>query len=293
MRTGFPVDLRLVWGGLRHGAGDPTVRFVGDDEAWRATRTPDGPATVAARAVGDEVRASAWGPGAEWLLDSLPAMVGATDRVEGFEPRHRVVAELWRRLPGFRLPSTGRVVEALVPSIIEQKVQGKDAWLSYRQLVWRFGEAAPGPARLRVPPSPSVLAELPTWAYHCAGIERKRADTVRLVASCAARLEETASLPPPVARAHLQVLAGVGPWTAAEVALVAFGDADAVSVGDYHLPHMVSWWLAGEPRGTDARMLELLEPYRGHRGRVLRLLEHAPSRARRAPRRRLSPIRDL
>jgi 3-methyladenine DNA glycosylase/8-oxoguanine DNA glycosylase len=70
-------------------------------------------------------------------------------------------------------------------------------------------------------------------------------------------------------------LPGVGPWTAAEVALRALGDTDAVSVGDFHIPNMVAWALAREPRATDARMLELLEPYRGQRGRVIRLLEAA------------------
>ena len=77
----------------------------------------------------------------------------------------------------------------------------------------------------------------------------------------------------PDAHRRLQALPGVGPWTSAEVAIVALGDADAVSVGDFHLPHLVSYALAGEPRGTDERMLELLEPYRGQRGRVQLLLE--------------------
>ncbi len=66
---------------------------------------------------------------------------------------------------------------------------------------------------------------------------------------------------------------GIGPWTAAEVGVRALGDADAVSVGDFHLPNLVAYALAGEPRGNDARMLELLEPYRGQRARVMRLLE--------------------
>ncbi|MDP9388413.1 MAG: DNA-3-methyladenine glycosylase 2 family protein, partial [Actinomycetota bacterium] len=69
-----------------------------------------------------------------------------------------------------------------------------------------------------------------------------------------------------------RALPGVGPWSAAKVGLVALGDADAVCVGDYHLPNQVAWALAGEPRAGDDRMLELLEPYRGHRGRVTRLL---------------------
>ena len=46
-----------------------------------------------------------------------------------------------------------------------------------------------------------------------------------------------------------------------------------MSVGDFHIPNLVAWALAGEPRGTDERMLELLEPYAGQRGRVTRLLE--------------------
>jgi hypothetical protein len=64
-----------------------------------------------------------------------------------------------------------------------------------------------------------------------------------------------------------------------------------VSVGDYHLPHLVCWALAGEPRGTDERMLELLEPYRGQRGRVALLIEHGGlQQPRRAPRMRLRSI---
>ena len=71
----------------------------------------------------------------------------------------------------------------------------------------------------------------------------------------------------------MTALPGLGPWTAAEVAVRALGDPDAVSVGDFHLKHLVSWALAREPRGTDERMLELLEPYAGHRAHVVRLLE--------------------
>jgi 3-methyladenine DNA glycosylase/8-oxoguanine DNA glycosylase len=57
------------------------------------------------------------------------------------------------------------------------------------------------------------------------------------------------------------------------VTLRALGDPDAVSVGDFHLPNVVAYALAGEPRANDGRMLELLEPWRGHRARVVRLLE--------------------
>jgi 3-methyladenine DNA glycosylase/8-oxoguanine DNA glycosylase len=173
-----------------------------------------------------------------------------------------------------RIARTGAVAEALVPSVLEQKVTGTEARRSWRALVRRLGEPAPGPAPpgLTVPPAPDRLATTPSWVFHRCGVERKRADTITRAMARAARVEEAAGLPLEAAYRRLQALPGVGPWTAAEVALVALGDADAVSVGDYHLPSQVAWALAGERSGTDERMLELLDPYRGHRGRVLRLL---------------------
>jgi 3-methyladenine DNA glycosylase/8-oxoguanine DNA glycosylase len=243
---------------------------------WRATRTPDGPATehLIADPAAAAVRVLAWGPGAAWTLEAAPALVGAGDDEEGFVPHHPVIRELRRRLPGLRIPRSQAVTEALVPVIIEQKFSGDEARRSYRSLVIALGEPAPGPPGhgLRVPPSPATLAATPSWAMHPFGVERKRADTIRLTCSYARRLDEATSLAAPEARRRLSAVPGIGAWTAAEVALVALGDADAVSVGDFHLPHQVCRALTGIPRGDDAAMLELLEPYRGHRGRVLRLL---------------------
>ena len=277
-------------GPLRRGRADPTIRF-GADGAWRAARTPDGPATVQLRVAGGAVEARAWGPGAEWALDAAPDLVGARDDEEGFVAAHPLVAELRRRLAGLRIGKTGAVVDAMVPTVLEQKVQGIVAKRSYARLVRALGEPAPGPAPLLLPPAPERLAALPYHAFHPLGVERRRAETVRLVARHARRLEESAAMTFGDARRRLCALPGVGPWTAAEVALCALGDADAVSVGDYHLPHHVAWALAGEARGDDERMLELLEPYRGHRGRVLRLLvAGAPGPPRFGPR---LPLRDI
>ena len=262
-RPRFPVNLRLTLVPVRRGGADPTMR-LGPDGAWRATRTPDGPGSEHVVTQGGEVTVRAWGPGADWLVEHAPALVGADDDDSSFVPHHPVVADLHRRLRGLRLPRTSAVVEALVPSILEQKVIGLEARRSYASLVRRLGEPAPGPVDLLVPPPPEAWAQVPSWTFHRCGVERKRADTVRLACSAWRRLEQ--------APERMTALPGIGPWTAAEVAGVAMGDPDAVSVGDYHLPHQVSWALAGEPRGDDARMLELLEPYRGHRGRVLRLL---------------------
>jgi 3-methyladenine DNA glycosylase/8-oxoguanine DNA glycosylase len=185
-------------------------------------------------------------------------------------------------------------MEALVPAILEQKVTSYEAHQSFAKLVFALGEPAPGPAGLRVAPHPSVLAEQPYWVFHRFGVERKRADVIRAVCARADRLEECVELDAEQASARLMHFTGVGAWTAAEVAARAMGDPDAVSVGDFHLPHLVAWVLAGEMRATDERMLELLEPYKGERGRVIRLIEcGAGRRPRRAPRQRIRSIQTI
>ena len=270
----FPLDLGMTLGPLRHGFGDPTIR-ISRGEAWRATRTPVGPASVRIVHAGPRVVATAWGPGSEAVLDSLPELLGMHDDPAAFRPADRRLAELHRRMPGLRIGGSGAVFEALLPAVIEQKVIGNEARESYRSIVWRYGEPAPGPLGLRLAPAPWVLASVPYFDLHPLGVERRRAETIRRVASLAPRLEEAVRLPTDAGLTLLQLVPGLGPWTAAEALRAAGGDPDLVSVGDYHLPNVVAWALAGEPRADDTRMLELLEPYRGQRGRVVRLLEAA------------------
>jgi 3-methyladenine DNA glycosylase/8-oxoguanine DNA glycosylase len=269
-----PFDLFRTLAPLRHGTGDPTLRMAAG-RAWRATRTADGPATVALVQARDHVQAEAWGPGADCALATVPSLLGL-DRAWGpIGDHHRLVRELARRFPGVRLTRSGAVLESLVPAILEQKVTGGEARRAWRGLIAKHGEPAPGPAtfRLRLPPTPEILASLPYHAYHPFGVEQRRADVIRRAAMRAAKLEAVTELPPDQAQARLMSVPGIGPWTAAEVAVRVLGDPDAVSVGDFHLPNLVAWALAREPRGDDARMLELLEPWRGERARVVRLLE--------------------
>ena len=255
-----------------------------------------GPVVVRLVHAGDEIVAEAWGPGADRALADVPALLGLGGEPVPIPPRHPLVAELARRSPGVRIPRTGAVLESLVPAILEQKVTGQEAWRAWSGLIRAHGEPAPGPSewRLRLGPSPAALARLPYYAYHPFGIERRRAELIRRVASRAAWFEAIVDLPFADAYARLTAVPGIGPWTAAEVGVRALGDPDAVSVGDFHLPSLVAFALAGEPRGDDARMLELLEPFRGQRARVVRLLELSGVRPpRRGP--RLSPrgIEDL
>jgi len=237
---------------------------------------------------------SAWGDGAAWAIAAAPELVGARDSLDGFDPGRGLVAELHRRMPGLRIGRTKAVFEALVPTVIEQKVQGVQARASYRAMVRRLSEPAPGPEPLLLPPAPNVLAATPTYALHPLGLEARRAGVLREVARRARRLEEAVDMDPSAATARLRAIPGVGAWTAAEVAAVALGDPDAVSVGDYHLANTVAWALAGEPRADDDRMLELLAPYAGHRGRVVRLLEAAGIAAPRfGPKLPLQPIASI
>jgi 3-methyladenine DNA glycosylase/8-oxoguanine DNA glycosylase len=286
----FPLDLDLTLGPLQRGPSDPTIRF-GPDGVWRAARTPDGPGTLRLRHGGDRLVADAWGLGAPWLIGHVPSLLGFDDQPEGFKPASRLLWDLHRHHPGLRLGRTGLVFEAMVPTILEQKVPSVEAYASYARLVNALGERAPGDAALMLPPSPQSLATTPYWAVHRFGIERRRFAVIQLAASRAARLESTTALEPSEARRRLMTLPGIGPWSAAEVSAIAYGDRDVVSLGDYHLPHQVAWALGGEARGTEARMLELLEPYRGHRARVIRLLTLGGIQAPRfGPRMRLRRI---
>jgi 3-methyladenine DNA glycosylase/8-oxoguanine DNA glycosylase len=266
-----PLDLVATTFPLRQGIDDPTTRVV-RGEVWRAIRTRDGAATIHMRIVGGELVASARGPGAERALELAPLIGGLHDDPRALRVHHPAVAEARRHNPGLRLTSGTPVFDALVWVVIAQKVVGYDARRAYRDLVTRLGEPAPGDAGLLLPPDPRRVARTPYWIFHQCNIERRRAMIVVNAAQQAGRLNALADLPAAEARARLRSLPGVGAWTAAEVTVVTHGDPDAVPLGDYHVPNTVAYALAGEPRADDARMLELLEPYTGQRGRVIRLL---------------------
>jgi 3-methyladenine DNA glycosylase/8-oxoguanine DNA glycosylase len=288
------VDVRLTLSVHRRGAGDPAYRAGAAGAVWRTSLTPDGPGTLRVSAAGAEctlVVGEAWGPGAAWLLDTLPAQLGAHDDLSGFAARHPVVGELALRYRGLRVGRTSRVFEALVPAVLEQKVVGQEAHRAWRFLLGKYGEPAPGPAPagMAVCPPPPVWARIPSWDWHRAGVEGVRARTIITAAEVAGRLEQASELEGAEADRRLRSLPGIGPWTSAEIRQRAAGDPDAVSVGDYHLPKAVGWTLAGRIT-DDAGMLELLAPYTGHRYRVTRLIELGGGLPpRRGPR---MPVRD-
>jgi 3-methyladenine DNA glycosylase/8-oxoguanine DNA glycosylase len=278
-RPAFVLDVRALLAPLRRGKGDPTLRTGTDASGgagvlWRATHTPDGPATLALSRRDGVVHARAWGPGAEWVLDGVPALLGEEDDDEGFVGHHPLVAETRRRMPGLRLGSTRTVWDVLLPSILEQKVTGTEARRSFRELCWRFGDDPPGPVPpgTKLPPTPRQIRAIPDWEWHRAGVDQARRRAILACATVAHRLEKAAELRGEAGRALLQKVPGIGVWTAAEVAQRAWGDPDAVSVGDFHIPSTVGWALVGRKLDDDG-MLEVLACYAPQRQRAVRYIE--------------------
>jgi 3-methyladenine DNA glycosylase/8-oxoguanine DNA glycosylase len=304
-------DLPGTLAALRRGPYDPCCRIEGGT-VWRVARTPRGPVTlhltssISGGTAGDTadlpsgdtaepsrtVRARAWGPGAQWALAQLPALLGAEDDPTAFTAHHRLTRHAQRRHAGLRLARTGLVMESLIPSVLEQKVTTQEAYRAWRLLVRRHGERAPGPRDdLYVMPEPRQWCRIPSWEWHRAGVDSKRSATVIRAARRAPRLEEAAGMELPDALTRLQLIPGIGPWTAAETLQRSNGDPDAITIGDLHLPRIVGYSLTGARDTDDAGMLELLAPYEGQRHRAARFIMLTGSAPpRREPR---MPIRDI
>jgi 3-methyladenine DNA glycosylase/8-oxoguanine DNA glycosylase len=278
--AGRCIDVPGTLGPLRRGAGDPAHRLDAGGRFWWACDTPTGSGTLLITpASRTAVEARAWGEGAQWLLERVPALLGAVDDWSGLDLTGQApVAHVLRGRPGLRLTATGLVFDSLVPAVLEQRVTGHEARRAWAALLRWYGTPAPGPAGdagMCVPPGARAVLDVTSWDWHRAGVDAQRQRALRAAASVAVRLEECVGMAPSAAAQRLRGVPGIGVWTAAETLQRATGDPDIVSVGDYHLKDVVVHFFTGRPRGEDAEMLELLEPWRGQRQRIVRLIELA------------------
>lgn len=297
-----PRSLRATLSVFRNGRPDPTTRLT-SGRFVHATFTPDGPGTLTLtwRAdpapIGlDGLDAAAWGPGADWLLARVDRFVGSDDHPVAADGVHPVVARALDGTRTFRIGSSGLLYHQLLPVVLAQRITAGEAIRQWRELCDELGAPAPGPAELvagmRLPPSPDDLRGRPPWWFHPIGIEAKRARTLTEIARHPQKMFEWADEPIERAAAKLHLIPGVGPWTVGSVLGPCLGDPDAVVVGDYHFPNTIAWALAGEARADDDRMLELLAPYVGQRGRVQRALVRTSGHAPKfGPRQRVLPMR--
>lgn len=291
-RPARAIDLRLLLV-HRHGAQDSSYRVEGgpDPQAarhWRAVRTPEGPGTIAISREPSGVRAQAWGEGRDWLLDQVPDLLGESDRPDDFRPTDPLISDLVARHGPPRYGRSGRVMDALVPTIFEQKVTSQEAFAGFAALLRRFGTPAPGPREdLRILPAPKELRSIPSWEWIRLPIDPGRSRPLLRAVAVADALERAEGSSAEVLGRRLRSLPGIGEWTEAEVRQRTHGDPDAVSFGDYHLAANVGWALTNTP-WTDDHMRDYLEKFRGHRRRVVDLITAtAGLRPRRGP--RMSP----
>lgn len=290
----FPLDLARSLAVFRYGMADPAYAAA-PGGIWRALGTESGPATVYSQVRRDELLVRAWGPGSDWVLQNVGMLHGLHDDPGGFAPAHPLLRELAHRFGGVRFARTDLVLESLVPAVLSQKITGKEAFASWRQLLTRYGEPAPGPTPrpMRVPPSAAVLRALTDADWHRLGVDHAHRSTLRRVVARASSVEALTGRTAEDAATALQSIRGVGIWTAAEVAERAWGSADHPSFGDYHVPSSVGVALIGEPVDDDG-MAQLLEPFRPYRGRVVRLIELAGiGKPRRGPRRTVPDYREI
>jgi 3-methyladenine DNA glycosylase/8-oxoguanine DNA glycosylase len=274
----YDVDIATVLGPFVRGRRDPTIRLGADQDAWLTMRTTAGPASLHLRAEGQSVASAAWGQGATCAIESIADLLGGRDDDAGFpaellpDQLRPVWTQLRRR---WRVPRSGRVMEALVPAVLEQKVTGVESRRAWTALLRSRGEPAPGPTPegMNVFPDIGAIARIPSWQWHRWGVQPQQSATIMRATQVAGRLEQCGDLELAAARRRLGAVDGIGPWTVAEVASRALGDPDAVSVGDYHLPGQLVFAFTGRMDGSEADMAELLEPFAGHRYRVQRLVE--------------------
>jgi len=278
-RTGVHHLHRTVL--LDHLGRGAVARRADDGSVWRAEDGPEGPLLLMAAQNHEHFTMRAWAPAdSGWdrtsVRDMAQGWAGFADSADGIAhllDDHPLLSRVARRFALMRLSRLPNVQEAIGRGVIGQLVQVAEANRSTAQLTRHAGSPI-GP--LHAWPTTARLATMPVYEFHrhC-GLSQRSARAIAAATMMDAPLRRHAAASDWGAfDARLRSIPGIGVWTSGE-ARAALGDPDAVSFGDYHLPRVVGNLLGGdEPEGgwNDSHLEALLEPFRPHRARVIRLL---------------------
>lgn len=274
------VDLGLTLTTARMGTSDPCWSSDARGSWMWATRTPQGPGTVRLSPAPDGVSVEAWGPGAAWLADRAPGLVGALDPgPEALDAEVGPVAGLLERFAALRLARTALPLDAAIAAVCRRGVSAFEAGRAWSLMVEAWGDDAPGPGRLRLPPDPHRVAAASPYELHVMGLEQGAAAEVQRLASHSARLELSEAEPDDAVVDRVRDISGIGAEVVDHVRSVALGDPDAIPVVDGHLATMVIRVLRSSTEDPDVALDAVLDPYRPQRGRVLRVVEAASAAA--------------
>jgi len=252
------------------GQRDPTVqRGIRGVRMARWVRS--GAATVELLWEDGRILGTAWGPGATEAMTYIPQWVGLHDTPcidFGRDALNRRLSPVL----GTHLSRAPFVSHEVLGHILQQQIAWRDAARIWFQLVSGVGEEAPGPFGLRMPLTFEQMKRTPYGFFQQVGISEPRIHAIREVGRLGYRLDEWLAVSQEDFVRRVTTLPSIGPWTANHVLAVSMGAPDVVVRGDYTIPHTVAWVLAREARATDDRMEELLQPFKGNRWRLVRLL---------------------
>ena len=293
LHPGVAVDVASNMAPLIRGRADPTAATV-NGVSWLSFHpVTTGPVTIAivhprSAVQPAEIRYHVWAHGdrsaIEYVVQRMPVLLGVDEQsLDGWaqfdelldQTAHLLperVVEARRRNPGMRFMATGQLVDELLTVVLEQKVTQQQARATWGWLANTYGDPSPGGEPVsKTAPKPQTVLGIASWQWHAGWVQPFMARTLKTVASRASALRRLALQPVDRISTGLNSMPGIGPCTVAETLQRTHGAADYVSVGDFHVAHHVGEALTGR-RTDDDGMLELLEPWVGHRQRVVRLI---------------------